>query len=74
MVNPAARAAANARSDAIAGDFPTGVSRPALRALDAAGYRKLEQLRSISDAELLALHGMGPKALGILRAALRSRR
>jgi len=43
---------------------------PALRALNAAGYTHLEQLTQVSEADLLKLHGMGPKALGILREAL----
>jgi hypothetical protein len=53
-------------------NFPPGVSRPALRALEAAGYTGLSQLRTVSDAKLLALHGMGPKALGLIRAALKN--
>ena len=54
-------------------DFPPGIAKPALRALDAAGYTRLEQLRKVSEADLLALHGMGPKAVGILRDALKAR-
>ncbi len=53
--------------------FPTGISRPALRALDAAGYTYLEQLTSVTETSLLQLHGMGPKALGVLREALEAR-
>jgi len=49
--------------------FPK-TSAPAERALHAAGYTYLEQLTQISEADLLKLHGMGPKALGILREAL----
>ncbi|HEY0738632.1 MAG TPA: DNA-binding protein [Herpetosiphonaceae bacterium] len=49
--------------------FPK-VSNPALRALEAAGYTHLEQLAGVSEAELLRLHGMGPKGIRILRAAL----
>ena len=51
-------------------DVPTGLSKPAQRALAAAGYRRLEQLTTVTEAELLKLHGMGPKALGLLRRAL----
>jgi DNA-directed RNA polymerase alpha subunit len=54
-------------------DFPAGIGQPALRALAAAGYTHLEQLISISEAELLKLHGMGPKALGLIRGALHAR-
>jgi DNA-directed RNA polymerase alpha subunit len=50
-------------------DFPK-TSAPALRGLHNAGYTKLEQLSNVSEAELATLHGMGPKALGILKDAL----
>jgi hypothetical protein len=48
-------------------------SAPAQRALTAAGYYRLEQLTQVSEAELLRLHGMGPKAIGILRQALQEK-
>jgi len=48
-------------------------SAPAARALAAAGYSRLSQLTEVSEAELLALHGMGPKAVRILREALAER-
>ena len=51
-------------------DFPAGLSAPARRALDGAGYVRLEQLTRVSEAELKKLHGMGPKAIDLLRAAL----
>ena len=51
-------------------DFPTRLAKPAQRALAGAGYTHLEQLTRVSEAELLKLHGMGPKALGQLREAL----
>ena len=54
-------------------DFPTGIARPAHRALVGAGYTRLEELTGVTEAELLKLHGMGPKALGILRSALAAR-
>ena len=50
--------------------FQSGIAKPALRALNAAGYSNLEQLTKVSEAELLALHGVGPKAVGVLRSAL----
>jgi len=43
---------------------------PASRALTAAGYTRLSQLTQVSEAELRSLHGMGPKAIRILREAL----
>lgn len=52
--------------------FPKGLSGPALRALHGAGIRSLADAARWSDKDLAALHGMGPKALGILRRALKS--
>jgi hypothetical protein len=43
---------------------------PAQRALDAAGLSKLEDLTRVTESEVARLHGMGPNALGKLRAAL----
>jgi hypothetical protein len=54
-------------------DFPAGLSRPAIEALTHAGYTRLDQLTSVSEAEIGELHGMGPKGLRILRAALAER-
>jgi uncharacterized protein YdhG (YjbR/CyaY superfamily) len=51
-------------------DFPQTIGNPARQALEVAGYSKLRQLTKISEAELGRLHGMGPKALRILREAL----
>ena len=50
-------------------DFPK-IPQPALRALNGAGYFRLEQLTQIRKSDLSKLHGMGPKALGILGQAL----
>ncbi|MBI5933218.1 MAG: DUF1801 domain-containing protein [Chloroflexi bacterium] len=52
-------------------DLPR-IGAPATRALEAAGYTSLKQLTKVSEAELAQLHGMGPKALGILREALKA--
>ncbi|MDN5789259.1 MAG: DNA-binding protein [Micrococcales bacterium] len=49
------------------------LSAPATRALTAAGYSRLRDLDGASRAEIAALHGMGPKALGVLTEALTSR-
>jgi hypothetical protein len=45
-------------------DFPK-TSNPAQTALHLAGYYRLEQLTKVTEAELLALHGVGPKAIRI---------
>lgn len=50
-----------------------GLSAPARRALAQAGLERLEQLRQARAADLLRLHGMGPKAIATLRAALDAR-
>lgn len=49
------------------GDLPRSIGRPATRALAGAGITSLAQVGSMSDAELLALHGVGPKAVRLLR-------
>ncbi len=59
-----------ARGDTQGSDLPDKLSNPARRALVAAGYVRLEQLTRISEAEILALHGVGPNALELLRRAL----
>ena len=50
--------------------FPPGISGPALRALAGAGVRSVADLGQWTEEELAALHGMGPKAITILRGAL----
>jgi deazaflavin-dependent oxidoreductase (nitroreductase family) len=47
-----------------------GLSQPAQRALKAAGYTRLEELASVTEADLLKLHGVGPKTIRTLRPAL----
>jgi uncharacterized protein YdhG (YjbR/CyaY superfamily) len=49
------------------------IGAPATRALEAAGYTTLKQLTKVSETELGQLHGMGPKALGILRETLKAK-
>ena len=54
-------------------DLPAGLAKPAQRALAGAGYVRLEQFTRVSEAEVLQLHGMGPKALEQIRRALADR-
>ena len=63
----------NNQPDRQEGDLPK-LSNPARRALAGAGISRLEQLTTVSEAELKELHGMGPKAIGQLRDALGARR
>jgi len=53
-------------------DLPK-IGAPATRALNGAGYTRLEQLTQVTEAELMALHGFGPRALRILKEALAER-
>jgi len=55
-----------------ASPFPK-IGSPATRALEEAGYSHLEQLTKVAEADLGQLHGMGPKALGLLRDALKEK-
>jgi uncharacterized protein YdhG (YjbR/CyaY superfamily) len=52
-------------------NFPK-IGSPATRALEAAGYTTLKQLTTITESDIAQLHGMGLKALGILREALKA--
>lgn len=54
-------------------DFPRQIGNPATQALKAAGYSRLEQLAKVTEAELLKLHGVGPKAVRILRETLEAK-
>lgn len=51
-------------------NLPSGLAAPARRALAGAGVERLEQLTKISEAEIKALHGIGPNAIAQLRRAL----
>ncbi len=48
-----------------------GVAAPARRALSNAGIRTLADLAKHREKDVAELHGMGPKALGILRAEMK---
>ena len=50
--------------------FLSTLVAPARRALEIAGIARLAQLAMRSEAEILALHEMGPSSLPKLRAAL----
>ncbi len=56
-----------------ANDFPQGVSQPATRALIGAGYTKLAQLDGVTEKDLLALHGVGPKTIQVLREEMKAK-
>lgn len=52
-------------------ELPAGLGRPALRALAAAGIHDLATVARAREEEIAALHGVGPRALEVLRRALR---
>jgi hypothetical protein len=52
------------------GDLPKAIGRPATQALTSAGITTLAQAADLTEAELLAMHGVGPRAVRILREAL----
>lgn len=54
-------------------ELPRAIGRTATSALHQAGFTTLQQLTRVTEAELLALHGFGPKALRILQATLEER-
>lgn len=54
-------------------DLPMSIGRPATRALVGAGITTLTGVAATSEAQLLALHGVGPRAIRILGEALRER-
>jgi predicted flap endonuclease-1-like 5' DNA nuclease len=53
-------------------DLPP-IGAPATRALAGAGITRLDQLPALTEAEVAALHGVGPRAVGRLREALADR-
>lgn len=52
------------------GDIPQGLSQPALRAMALAGIDSLRRLATFTKVDFAALHGVGPKAVNLLRDAL----
>ncbi|QUX27054.1 hypothetical protein KGD83_17050 [Nocardiopsis akebiae] len=68
----AAEAAASAVPGEV-GDLPRAIGAPATRALAEEGLTTLERVAALTEAELGALHGVGPKAVRILREALAER-
>lgn len=50
--------------------LPVGIGRTAMRELAVHGITTLAQAARRSEAELLAIHGVGPKAVTVLREAL----
>jgi DNA-directed RNA polymerase alpha subunit len=53
-------------------DLPK-LAAPARRALLGAGYTRLEDLTTVTESEVMQLHGMGANAMRTLRDALQER-
>lgn len=52
------------------GDLPNELGKTAPRALQQAGLDSLVKISACTEKELLTIHGVGPKAIRILRSAL----
>jgi hypothetical protein len=52
------------------GDLPNEIGKTAARELSLHGITSLQQVAGHSKRELLAIHGVGPKAIAILGGAL----
>ncbi len=52
--------------------IPAGIGKPATRALLMAGISSLAQVAERTESELLELHGVGPRAVRLLREALQA--
>lgn len=50
--------------------LPKGIGKPATSALEHHGMSCLEDVSRFSEAELLELHGVGPKAVRVLEEEL----
>lgn len=50
--------------------LPDNLAAPAKRALDSAGIKTLNDLANHTEAEILALHGIGKNAMITLKEAL----
>ncbi len=51
-------------------DFLSKLSAPARRALESKGLTSLKKIAAHTTKELLALHGVGPSTIPILKTAL----
>lgn len=51
-------------------ELPVAIGKVARRELAVFGVTRMDQLRTVTEKELLAIHGVGPKAIQILRQQL----
>lgn len=64
------RAAAEGAAPSGPDSLPKAIGKPATQALLAAGVSSLSEVTKLSSSELLAMHGVGPKAVSLLEAEL----
>ncbi|PIQ49129.1 MAG: hypothetical protein COW03_06210 [Cytophagales bacterium CG12_big_fil_rev_8_21_14_0_65_40_12] len=50
--------------------FLSQIAAPARRALEGKGISSLNEISAYSEKEISVLHGMGPKAMSVLKSAL----
>jgi DNA-directed RNA polymerase alpha subunit len=50
--------------------WPRGMGAPARNALESLGVMNLEDVTRFTEKELLAIHGVGPKAVAVIKTAL----
>ena len=55
------------------GDLPDSIGKTAARELSLHGITSLKEVAAHSRKELLAIHGVGPKAIAILGETLRAK-
>jgi hypothetical protein len=67
-------AAADTAAAGKVGDLPEAIGRPATAALVSAGITTLAHVAGRTEAQLLEMHGIGPKAVRILNEALNESR
>lgn len=54
-------------------DLPK-LAAPAMRALAGAGLTSLAKLAKAREADVIALHGMGPNAMASIKAAMKAKK
>lgn len=54
-------------------DLPPNLSQPAIRALHLAGYTTLASLSKVSESDVARLHGVGPTAIVLIKAAFQEK-
>lgn len=61
-----------ARKASAESDLPR-LAAPAMRALNGAGLTDLAKLARAREADVMALHGMGPNAMKAIKAAMKAK-